>query len=53
VQVPARWSDDGKPHAEYFKTKEEGFQTTFAIATHQAQRLKLRSKCSPKAVWLG
>jgi hypothetical protein len=24
VQVPARWSDDRKPHAEYFKTREEG-----------------------------
>jgi hypothetical protein len=24
VQVPARWSDNRKPHAEYFKTKEEG-----------------------------
>jgi hypothetical protein len=24
VQVPARWSDDRKPYARYFKTKEEG-----------------------------
>jgi hypothetical protein len=24
VQVPAKWSDDHKPYARYFQTKEEG-----------------------------